>query len=143
MTTADDFTHYDWNLDPPEGEQPETPEGQIWSLLGAYKRAADEESRARRALMAHLASLNLADPPRIGDLVTPWTLLGESDAARYPIIDIVRKDDNGQPLEEPGYIVRLSKSGRTPEISIYGPGGFFVAVRARSAAEETNDHQPT
>lgn len=113
---------YDWGLEEP---QLQVPADQIWTLVAEYDRAAEEEHRARRTLMGYLASLNADRPPAIGDLVTPWTLLRESDAPRYPIIDILK----GNPGDEPQYVLRLSRLGEKPELTIYGLGAFFVAAR--------------
>lgn len=120
---------YDWGLDD-DALALETPAEHIWVLLATYDRAAESEAQARDALRAHLAELNTRRPPGIGDLVTPWTLLRETDAPRYPIIDVLLRDDHGQPLAEPEYVIRLSEPGHRPEITVYGPGGFFVAARA-------------
>lgn len=115
---------YDWKLD--EAPELETPASQIWALVAEYDRAAALELNARQSLMGYLASLNADRPPAIGDLVTPWTLLRESDSPRYPIIDILKSDAGS----EPEYVIRLSPLGQRPDITIYGPGAFFVAARA-------------
>lgn len=120
---------YDWGLDD-DALELEAPADQIWVLLAAYDKAALAEHTAREELLSWLAARNVERPPAIGDLVTPWTLLRETDAPRYPIIDVLLKDDQGQPLAEPQYVIRLSEPGHRPEITIYGPGGFFVAARA-------------
>jgi hypothetical protein len=92
----------------------------LWPIVKRHRVAINMEQEAREAMRRYLLMLNEDHPPRVGDMIVPWTLLREEDRPRIPIIDIIDGKD---------CLVLLPGSGPYP-YALYGLGDFIVVERS-------------